>query len=528
MNQTDQLSTQLLELREHYENDLVAFAKYINPNYQYGEIHERVFRWLSDQDCSDHQLLLLPRGHLKSHCIAVWCVWQITKEPWSSVVYLSATEDLAKIQVYAIKNMLVSDEYQLLWPEMLHKEEGKREKWSADAINVDHPERKKRRIRDNTIVVKTVKSTAIGMHCSHLVLDDVVVPKFAYTNIGRLEVKQAVSQFASIKNPGAQTKAVGTRYHPSDLYSDFLSAEKYIWNDELQEFDGKEKLWDIWEETVEDRGDGTGNFLWPRVHDPITKESFGFDPKILASVRAQYESTGQMVQFYAQYYNDPNDPDSHRLSPDCFQYFDKKHLNAVDGAWYYKENRLQIFAAMDVAWTTSEKSDFTAIVVIGIDSSGFIYILDLDRFKTSNYSVYYERVMELSNYWGFRKMRVETNAGGKLVAQRLEELIRENGQALSIDGKARVSHEGNKIERHAAIVEPRYRAGTIFHYKGGYTPELEEEIVLERPTHDDLEDALCSAIEISKPPGKIWDKKSSKSNVVTDVRFGGVRGGRRR
>ena len=152
-----------------------------------------------------------------------------------------------------------------------------------------------------------------------------------------------------------------------------------------------------------------------------------------------------MVQFYAQYYNDPNDPDSHRLSPDCFQYYDKKHLNSVDGAWYYKENRLQIFAAMDVAWTTSEKSDFTAIVVIGIDSSGFIYILDLDRFKTSNYSVYYDRVMELSNYWGFRKMRVETNAGGKLVAQRLEELIRENGQALSIDGKARVSHEGNKI-----------------------------------------------------------------------------------
>ena len=74
-------------LKELLETDLWAFAQYINPHYAYGEVHEEVFRWLSMPDCSDHQLLLMPRAHLKSHCIAVWCVWQITRDPTSSIVY---------------------------------------------------------------------------------------------------------------------------------------------------------------------------------------------------------------------------------------------------------------------------------------------------------------------------------------------------------------------------------------------------------------------------------------------------------
>ena len=63
------VSKQLEEAREFYENDLYEFAKYLNPNYVYGEIHETVFRWLQEEGTSSKQLLLLPRGHLKSHCI---------------------------------------------------------------------------------------------------------------------------------------------------------------------------------------------------------------------------------------------------------------------------------------------------------------------------------------------------------------------------------------------------------------------------------------------------------------------------
>lgn len=513
----------ILDLRQEYENDLYEFAKYINPHYVYGEIHEKVFRWLSEPDAKDHQLLLLPRGHLKSHCIGVWVVWELTKKPWSTFVYLSAGEDLASAQMYAIKNMLACDEYNALWPEIINPEEGKRDKWSSWAINVDHPERKKRGIRDNSIIIKTVKSNAIGLHCSHLVLDDVVVPRYAYSEVGRREVQQSVSQFASIKNPGAVTKAVGTRYHPKDLYSSLVDAYKTIWDDE-GEFIGKEQLWDIFEEKVETLGDMTGSYLWPRTISPDTGEWYGFDRNVLSSIRAQYDSTGQMEQFYAQYYNDPNDPNSHRLDRTGFQYYDKKSLFEQEGHWTYDGKKLNVYAAMDVAWTMNNTSDFTAIAVIGLDSDGFIYVLDLDRFKTSDFQEYYDRVIALAHYWGFKKIRIETNAGGKLVKQEIERLIRINGQVLSIDAKATTRHEGNKFERHASIVEPRYKQGSIFHFKGGLTPELEEEIILERPRHDDLEDALCAAIEISKPPGTRQDNRINRgSGVVVHHRFGGRR-----
>ena len=66
------------QAREVLENDLFLFAKYVNPHYMYGDIHAQVFKWLAEDGLHNHQLLLMPRGHLKSHCIAVWCVWLIS------------------------------------------------------------------------------------------------------------------------------------------------------------------------------------------------------------------------------------------------------------------------------------------------------------------------------------------------------------------------------------------------------------------------------------------------------------------
>jgi hypothetical protein len=525
------MSSAANELRAYLESNLFEFAKYINPHYAYGDVHRRVFEWLTGKDANDHQLLLLPRAHLKSHCIAVWAVWQITREPWTTMVYLSAGEDLATNQVYAIKNMMTCDRYRLLWPEMIKENEGERSKWSAWAFNVDHPERERRGVRDNTIIVKTVKSNAIGLHCSHLVLDDVVVPRFAYTATGRKEVQQSVSQFASIKNPGAVTKAVGTRYHPADLYNDFANAERKLFDKDGM-FTGTAPLWDIFEAKVEDspNQDMTGLYLWPRTMHPETREWHGFDIQILASILAQYESTGEREQFFAQYYNDPNDPDSYRLDRSNFHYYDKKYLRQQGDNWYFKERKLNIFCGMDIAGTGwAEKggkaADYTAIAVLGVDVDGTFYVLDLDQFKTSDFNEYYKRVFDLQMYWGFRKITIETNSIGKQVKQAIENLAYENGVRMVVEGVSKNWTSGSKQERHAAILEPRYKQNKVLHYKGGYVPELEEQIILARPRHDDLEDALCIAMEAARPPSKSHVPLSQAGNkgIVYHPRFGGRR-----
>jgi phage terminase large subunit-like protein len=519
-------SNALQLVREKCEASLWEFAKWINPQYIYGDIHEECFNWFGSADATDHQLLLMPRAHLKSHIIATWCCWQITRDPTTSIVYLSAGEELATDQMYAIKNMLTSDRYKVLWPEMINEEEGRREKWSAMAFNVDHPARKEHGIRDHTMIVRTVKSNAIGLHCSHLVYDDVVVPKFAYTETGRLEVQRAISQFASILNPGGVIKGVGTRYHPEDAYARMYEAVVPQFNKDTGEFDGELPQWDIKEYVVEDSptSDGTGNYLWPRGQHPETKRWEGFDPSVWAMKRATYFANNEHSQFYAQYYNDPNDPDSHRISRDNIQYFSPKHLTCDDwGVWYYNDKKLAIFAAMDVAWTDGTKSDYTAISCIGVDIDGYIYVLELDRFKArgTEFFKYYEAIENMHLKYNFKKIRVESNGAGQIIADEIKNLIRRNGRSLTVESKAATSHDGKKKERHAAILETRFQNNSIFLRKGGLTSVFEEEVMLERPPHDDLADATAAAIEISRPPGNMMNRQKKNIKAKTHGRFGG-------
>ena len=176
---------------------------------------------------------------------------------------------------------------------------------------------------------------------------------------------------------------------------------------------------------------------------------------------------------------------------------------------------------MDVAWTVNKTSDYTAIAVIGVDYENNIYVLALDRFKTQDYDVYYKHIVGLYNEWGFRKLHIETNAGGHLVANEMKRLLRANGAALTVDGKAATGNEGKKEEKHNAVLIPRVKNGSLYFYKGGLTPVAIEEIVLARPPHDDLKDVLTLAISHSLAPARPRYTDSDKPKVKFNSRFGG-------
>lgn len=516
-----ELSITQVNLRNHFEASLYDFARYINPTYMYGTIHEKVFEWLQNND--ENQLLLLPRGHLKSHCIAVWVVWMITKNPWTSVVYVSASDDLAKVQVYAIKNMLDSPEYSKLWPEMIHEEKHERDKWSQWAINVDHPTRQERRIRDFTLVVRTIKGTATGLHCDILVYDDVVTDRNAYTTGGREEVRSGVSSFTGVKNPGAITKAVGTRYHPQDIYNDWMEAELNVVGGDGAFTGETEPQWVVAEAVVEDAGDGTGEYLWPRVKCPKTGMWYGFDIRVWATKQADYLSHGKGAQFWAQYYNEPNDPTAQRVGDDSFRYYERGLLTQSRGKWYYDGKALSVFAGMDLAFSDDTgKTDYSAIAVVGVDWEGFVYILEVMMYRTMDASLHYSNLMSLHDKWSIRKIKIETNNGGKLIDRQIKNMLRENGRSLNIVSVAKTKHDGNKLERYAMTLEPRYRQGVILHYKGGLIPTYEDQVKKVRPKNDDLKDAVTDAIEIMEIPTRSASGPLSTGKVQqASSRFGG-------
>lgn len=389
------------EVRKRALDDLTFFARLVNPGYMYGEIHREIFRWLQDYtlygqgtSLTTNKLIMLPRAHLKSHIVATWSAWIVTRHPEVTILYVSATAELAITQLYDIKNILGRSTYQRYFPEYIHPQEGKREKWSSTKVSVDHPRRAEQGVRDATISTAGLTTNTTGWHADVIISDDLVVPENAYTEDGRESVAKKSSQFTSIRNPGGFTLACGTRYHPSDIYA--------VWKDQMYEdYSDEGELIDklpVWE-IVEHRVEEDGLFLWPRVVREDGK-AFGFDMQTLARIKAEYVDR---TQFFAQYYNDPNDPSSDRISRERFQYYNPRFLKREGSRWFYNGKRLNIYAAVDFAFSLSKGADWSSIVVIGVDCDSNIYVLDIDRFKTNKTIDYFERVKELHSRWKFNR-----------------------------------------------------------------------------------------------------------------------------
>ena len=361
------------------------------------------------------------------------------------------------------------------------------------------------------------------MHCDIAVMDDVVTNENAYTEEGREKVRHQYSLLSSIEGAECQEWVVGTRYHPNDLYNDMMNMRQDIFDKEGN-VDGQEPIYEIFERVVENNGDGTGEFLWPRQKRKDGKW-FGFDREILARKRGQYLDR---MQFRAQYYNDPSNPDDVPVASDKFQYYDPKYLTRSGGKWYFRNQRLNVFAAVDFAYSLKKRSDYTAIVVVGIDSDNNIYVLDIDRFKTDRVSDYYEHIVHLVHKWDFRKLRAEVTAAQSIVVNELKNnYIKPNGIALSIEEFRPNKYMGAKEERIAAVLEPRYDNLQIWHYRGGNCHLLEEELQTRNPSHDDIKDALASVVEIAvKPTQGIGNRLKKQLEGVEDMwhnRFGGRR-----
>jgi hypothetical protein len=161
-----------------------------------------------------------------------------------------------------------------------------------------------------------------------------------------------------------------------------------------------------------------------------------------------------------------------------------------------------------------------------VDYRGNHYILDVERFKTNLISDYFNKILQLHVRWDFRKIRAEVTAAQEIIVKDLKEnYIRRHGLALSVDEHRPTRQDGAKAERLEAILQPKYSNLQMWHYHGGNTQILEEELTQQNPPHDDMKDALASCLEICVAPtaqrlnttSSQWQKPG-----VVNSRFGGI------
>jgi len=498
------------------EESLLSFIRLVAPHRVLGQCHRDLIKWWTRDGSMEHQMCLLPRDHQKSAMVAYRVAWEITRDPAVTILYISSTSGLAEKQLKFIKDILDSPVYRRYWPEMTNPDEGKREKWTSTEIMVDHPKRKAEGVRDATVFIAGLTTGITGLHCNIAVLDDVVVKENAYTEDGRSKVSNQYSLLSSIETTDAREWIVGTRYHPKDLYGTLLTISEDQYNEEGDLIDTA-LVYEVFKQEVEDLGDGTGNFLWPRQQRGDGRW-FGFNPQILARKRAKYLDK---TQFFAQYYNNPNDPGNEAIPHDLFQHYHPEFLKRVEGKWVFNGRPLSIFAAMDFAFSLKDTADYTVLVVIGVDWDGNIYVLDIQRKRTNKTAEYYNMVYKSFMKWGFRKMRAEVTVAQDVIAERLKDDIKKDGLPLSIDKYRPTRSMGTKEERIHSTLKPYYDNSAVWHFEGGLCETLEQELIQHNPPNDDIKDALHQVVGIMRVPMQ-QSLMRPKSNIVYNARFGGV------
>lgn len=523
-----------LQAKEECEKSLKAYADWVTPDRYYGDLHYDLFDYFQYGEARN-KLALVPRDHQKSFCSAVLVSWILTVKPWTRINYVSWSESLVLAQMTSIEQILHSDKHRELWPEHLNFERDTKknqwvhkptEGWNKMNFYLDHPARKERMVRDPSVRATTAKSGNTGMHSDITIFDDLVTDENWNTVAGKQDVLNCYKSFAKINSSGGMMYAVGTKYSEDDLYTKMLDIEYTVKGEKF-------KRWNLFEAVVEDsyRRTGDGIFCWPKQMMP-NGEWYGFDEEELAIKKSDALIDGDLGLYFGQYYNDPADESTNVIKNSDFRYLDLKLLDQQGKDWYYDDKKLKLYAAADLAWTDSssinaKRQDYTALAVIGINEDGYIYVLALERFQTDKPEVYYDRIVELYDYWQFKKITVETNAAGKIIKNFLEDEIRRNGGRLEVEGKAHVSHSGKKEERVATALHSRYRNGSIYHTKGGLTKLLEEELKLAKPPHDDLKDVLSIAVAECQAPLKRKGLLKRTGNVIPMSRFGGLRRGKR-
>lgn len=523
------------EIRQQCEDDLFTYAQMMFPKRYFGDLHRDLFYFFQesltgamDEGLGDNAAALVPRDHQKSFCIAVACSWAITKYPWFTVAYVSSNPKLAESQLTVIKNIFKSDMHRELWPQMLNYEIHPRTKqyehkplgsWTKTDIDVDHPDRPKSE-KDPTIRATSAKSTNTGEHYKLCIFDDLVTNENYASVAEREDIKEVYQSFASIATTGSIKWMVGTRYGDGDLYDDLQSRTYPVYDNDTGELIDEKPLWKWFERVVESSKlrDGSGTYCWPRMKMP-DGNWYGFNRNELAKKKA--EAFNEEL-FYAQYYNDPNAASTDKIAKDHFQYLSPSNLEQRNSTWYYGNKPLKLNCGMDLAFSEGGtakrvKRDYTSIAVVGFDDEGYCYLLDLKRFQTGKAEVYYQELVELYVYWGFREVTIETNGGGKVVANFIQDNLRADNHLLVVSAQHKNQTSGSKEERNALLLEPMYRQKSIYHTKGGYTRLLEEELRLSKPPHDDLKDALYIAISTAKRPSKARLTSTKRRTNVVDA-----------
>lgn len=305
-----------------------------------------------------------------------------------------------------------------------------------------------------------IDSTSLGLKIGNmrpdlLILDDIEPPESNYSNFQKEKRLNTVLEAIFPLNVYARVLIAGTTSMPGSIIHDLVKAargedtEKWVADENVNAHHYPAILTD--EFTGDERS------LWPEK----------WSMKYLNSIR-------NTRQFASQMMNNPLARDAPFWNGDDFKY--RESMDCT-----------HMILSIDPAVTTREKSDFTAIAVIGYNAVEKVCIvLDAWNLKIQPGEPLRDRVLEIIHrHPQIRGCLIETNQGGDVWKTILHDL----------PVPVQTVHQKINKEVRAGELLHEYQTGRVYHIRR--IPTLEEQMVaFPHGAHDDLVDAVGTGVAV--------------------------------
>lgn len=452
---TDLVNRQRLQT---LRSDLIAFCCHMQADYKVGSHHRRLAQLLEDVEArrKDRICVSVAPRHGKSQLVSIYfAAWYIGRNPTHQVMLVSHTTDLAVDFGRKIRNLIATDAYREVFPDVHLATDSK----SAGRWNTS---------QGGGFFGCGVGSALAGRGAHMLILDDVHSEQDVLN--GNYEVFAKAYEWFTYGArtrlmPGGSVAIVGTRWHQADLIGRVIAdmarnegADQY----EVFEFPA------ILTSTDPETGEVVEKALWPEF----------FDLPALRRTKASMP----VFQWNAQYQQQPTSEEAAIVKREWWRIWTREQPPACD----------YIIASLDAAAETHNRADFTALTLWGIflnEEEDHHQLILLHSIKERlEFPELKKLTLDIYRDWEPDSFIVEKKSAGVALYQEL----RRTG--LPITEYTPHRGTGDKLARLNSVTDI-ISSGMVWVPERRWAEELVEEIAaFPFGQHDDLVDSTVQAL----------------------------------
>jgi len=451
--------------------------------------HKTLCDWVQHSDGFSRQLLLMSRNSFKTSAVSVgYPIFRLLNDPNSTGLIIGQERSYAETILNIIKMKMTTRK------ELIAINGGPFQgKWGWKEYEIFVKGRTDWTSKEPSIGTAGIDSVKAGPHYHWIILDDVESDVNTNTVESTAKLIKNYQYCSPMLRPGGRMIVIGTPYSFDGLYYYILNNPAELRHYKVlvgQARKDSSILPDIPKDFTHLPEGPEGTYLMPNILTPdLLANEEARDPAFFASQYLVSVVSGEAQEFKKEW----------------FRYYTKEHL----------PKNLRVYSFLDPAFSTRRTSDYTAIVVVGVDQLNNIFVLKLIHERINPSAIIDHHYNIFREFYRPFKMGIEANGLQTMLKWAFDEAAISRGRLPIYPVTVRKSSKNARIR---SLIKP-FQDGRIYFLAANdrETSVHPSQAILESQllrfpssTKDDAIDALAGALEIIDMRHKRREAKKQK------------------